>query len=596
MIHILPTARGRNAQRKRTAVAKKKESPKRSLGGKKGLEGFQIRGYIVSFVLVAVFGWLSFNMAMIGVMPVNEPTRKPVDVSANPPMRGNIYDVNGQLLATTIEVRSLYADPKAVMDINEAVAKLSSVLPHLSEQKLHKELSRKGRFVWLARKLTPKQVADVNMLGLPGVNFRKEAVRFYPQKNIMAHVIGGINREGDGISGVEKAYNYELQHGQDITLTLDLRLQSQMRDSLQAKLKESGSKGASAVVMSPKTGAVMAMVSLPDYDPNHYGGAKPASWQNRATYSLYELGSTFKTFTVAEGLEEEKITPLTKLDCRKPLEIDKFKIRDSHAKKKVMTATEVYRYSSNIGAARIADMFDEGAQRQFYRKLNLLEPLNISLNERGSSIYPDRDGRIYTLTMAFGHGIAVTPLHVAAAVGTLVSDGQYKTPYFVQGEQPEKGEQVVSMNTVKVMRNLMRDVVRNGTGRKAHVVGYDIGGKTGTAEKNVGGKYVRDKNISSFVGVLPLSDPEMLVSIVFDEGKIDGESGGGRVAAPVFAEFVRKAAPVIGMLPQQHQFAKTEIIKKEVKKPVEPVYNKHQINAPSGAELDEIFRLVATAE
>lgn len=591
--------------KKRKSVAKKTPAKKKVSASKiaqprtNSSGGLKSRGYFIASIIMTAFVWLSINLVLVGVMPVQEPVRKPSMLAVNEPMRGNIYDTHGQLLATSIKVRSLYADPKRVMNVDEIITKLHKVLPYLNKQKLRNKLERKARFAWLARKLTPTQVKNVNNLGLPGLAFREENVRMYPQENLMAHVIGGINGDGKGISGVEKAYNERLSEGENITLTLDLRLQSQLRESLQGKLTESGAKGASGIAMDPQTGAVIAMVSLPDYDLNHYGSSSPESWQNRATYSLYEMGSTFKIFTLAEGLEEEKITPLSKLDCRKPLEIDKFKINDFHAKKKVLTAQEVFRYSSNIGAARIADMFDPQEQRDFYRKLNLLNPINMALNEKGRSIYPSNNGRIYALTMAYGHGIAVTPMHMVAATGALITDGSYKQPYFVEGEEQEAGERIVNNNTIKGMRNLMRDVVQNGTAGNAKVAGYDIGGKTGTAEKNIKGKYVRNKNISSFIGTLPLDNPKMLVSIVLDEGSVNGKSGGGTLAAPVFADFIRKAAPLIGLLPEEESILaeKTTMKKdKKVKKIVKPVYNKPQTQSPSGAELDEIFRLVASAD
>jgi cell division protein FtsI (penicillin-binding protein 3) len=601
MIRKYTAPRKRKAQVKNKKVTKNTSSrrvaqPKNSVGME-----FRGRGYVVASMLLGVFVWLAINLVLVGVMPVTEPEAKPAMLALHEPLRGNIYDVNGQLLATTVTVRSLYADPKGVISIDEIVEKLQSVLPDINTKKLRKKLNRKARFVWLARKLTPTQAQNINNLGLPALGFKEEKIRMYPQENMMAHVLGGVNGAGVGISGIEKSYNERLAQGEDITLTLDLRLQTQLRESLNAKMKESGAKGASGIVLDPQTGAVSAMVSLPDYDLNHYGSAKPESWQNRATYSLYELGSTFKIFTLAEGLEEEKVTPLTEVDCREPLQIDKFTINDFHAKKKVLTAQEVFRYSSNIGAARIADTFTPADQRAFYRKLNLLEPLDISLYEKGKSLYPHRLGRIYTLSMAYGHGIAVTPMHVAAATGAIVTDGFYKVPYFVEGQMQQYEEQIVKTNTTKTMRNLMRDVVQNGTARNAQVAGYDIGGKTGTAEKNIRGKYVKNKNISSFIGVLPLDNPTMLVSIVLDEGHIKGKSGGGTMAAPVFSDFVRKAAPLIGLLPADQTVAiKKDVEKsgetgKKVKKVIKPVYNKPQTQSPSGAELDEIFRLVAAA-
>ena len=288
--------------------------------------------------------------------------------------------------------------------------------------------------------------------------------------------------------------------------------------------------------MLAPTREIVAMVSLPEFDPNHFGKATADARFNRAVLGSYEMGSTFKLFTMAQGLADGHITPLTKIDCRTPITIGKYTIKDYHAKKAVMTATEVLRYSSNIGAAKIADLGGPDAQQAFLRKLGLLDQLPVGVSEVGPVRYPANWGRVQTFTISFGHGLMVTPIHMVNAVAAL-ADGVYKLPSVLKGGISQTGVPILSDQVKLQVHDLMRDVVLSGSGRSAQVVGYDIGGKTGTAEKiGAAGGYDHSRNVVSFVGVLPLDKPQYVTLVMLDE-PMKGFETGGRIAAPTVGQF-----------------------------------------------------------
>lgn len=524
---------------------------KRQVRKDKSRDILKARLMYVVMALVLFLGFAEYSLLRVALTPVAEPEQRVTDLPYDEPVRGNIYDKNNVLVATTLSVKSLYADPKHVIDADEAVTKLSEVLPELDAQKIRKRLSKSHlRFVWLKRHLTPEQVYQVNALGLPGLFFRDEEKRIYPHKFLASHVLGGVNSAGNGISGVELSFNDNLSKGKDVHLNIDIRIQEALRKSLMNGLKETQAKSVSAVAMDPRTGEVVAMASLPDFDANHYGQASSVQWTNRTVNSVYELGSTFKIFTMAQGLDAKKISVDTPLDCTRPLKVGKFRIRDHYAKNKYLTASEVLIHSSNIGTARIADMHERGEQKEFFSALGLLDPVAIGLKESAGTLYPEdrRWGRIATMSMSYGHGIAVTPLHMAAAASAIVYDGKYRKPQLIQLEKQEAPKKVVSLETAKKMRYMMQRVVSEGTGRRAKIIGYDIGGKTGTAEKSIAGGYSKDKNIASFVGVLPANAPQLVAVVVVDEGK-EGRNSGGSAAAPIFKDFVKAAAPILGIAP-----------------------------------------------
>lgn len=535
----------------------KKERPRRRLRtqAKKTKQAFlaevaSFRSLLIVLLALSGFMFTGVNLVWLSMVPVDEPVNKFARINQVMPSRGDIYDRNGVLLATTLKVRSLYADPKMMLDVNESLMKLAIAIPSLDFEKLEPRLqNKKRRFVWLKRKLTPTQVKDVNDLGVPGIYFREEKARIYPHKNLVSHVLGAVNVDGRGMSGVEGSRDEELALGEDIHLTLDIRLQGQLRSTLLKNIERTEATSSWGVVTDPNNGEILALSSLPDYDPNHYGKAAKNSWLNRAVYGSYEMGSTFKIFTMAQGVDQGYVNTETELDVRKPLRVGRFTINDLHPRYKMMKVKEAFRRSSNIGSARIADLFEKGAQEEFFGKLNLLSSVDIGLKEIGNPRYSNRWGRIQTMTRSYGHGVAVTPVQMAGAVGAIVSDGTYKQPHIIKGFEMEEPRKVIEPETVAVVNELMKDVVENGTGRRAGLKGYSIGGKTGTAEKTARGKYLRHKNVASFVGMIPTDNPKLLALIMVDE-PMAPDNGGGSAAAPAFRTFISRAAPMVGLRPE----------------------------------------------
>jgi cell division protein FtsI (penicillin-binding protein 3) len=502
---------------------------------------------VVAFVLSLGFAGLGMKIGYVALVPPHEPRLSVRSLPPEPVHRGNIYDRQGRLLATTLQVPSIYADPKRVLDVEETAARLVQVLPELTFETLREKLSHpRRRFVWVQRKATPAQAFAVHNLGLPGVGFRYEQVRLYPQRHLAAHVLGGINIDGRGVAGIEASFNDRLQEGKDVYLTLDSRLQQQLTQTLRETMEESESRAAWGVVLDAATGDVRALAAVPDYDVNRFGEAPNRARFNPVTFGRYEMGSTLKLFTLAQGLRSGVITPDTQIDCRKPLQVGKYTIKDFHAQERILTATEVLRHSSNIGAAQIADAVGAERQRAFFSEFGLLETVDIGLPETIAPLYPARWGRIHTMTIGFGHGIAVTPLQLAAAVATLSTDGVYRSPRLVEHLSHDAPRRVMEPAVVQQVKHLMRDVVHNGSGWRAKMAGFDVGGKTGTAEKVGTGGYAENKNLVSFVGAVPLENPKFVALIMVDEPK-KGYETGGRAAAPAFKKFVARAAPVMAM-------------------------------------------------
>lgn len=544
--------------------------------------GIQVRSLVLVFALSLLMGTMAVRLAYVAVMPPAEPRASIRELPKEPLRRGDIYDRNGVLLATTLKTYSLYADPKRLLDVNEVIRKLTHILPDLSPTKLRDILDdNTRRFVWLKRRLTPAEAQKIHVLGLPGLGFREEYVRVYPLKNLASHVLGAVDIDNNGLAGVERGQNHKLKRGERIDLTLDARLQDMLAESVQEALTLSEAKAGWGITLDTRTMGILGMVSLPDYDPNRFGAFPDAARFNHAALGSYEMGSTFKIFTLAQGLNDGKITPNTTIDCREPIHIGRFTIKDYHAKKSVLTATEILRYSSNIGAAKIADMSGPAAQKDFLGKLGMLQPMNVGLGEIGPVRYPANWGRIQTFTIAFGHGIMVTPLHLVAAAAALANDGHFRTPSIVQGMEQKPPVKVMEMSAVADVRNLMRDVVLSGSGRNAQVLGYDIGGKTGTAEKISGRGYAHDKNVVSFVAALPMDNPQYVTLIMLDEPKKGFETG-GRSAAPAVGKFLRRMGLVEGIAPDmalvnlQRQQLEKRLAR--VHTPVVPIVNEADAN------------------
>lgn len=564
--------------------------------------GIQVRAMVVVFCLCLMMGTMATRLAYVAVMPAVEPRVSIREMPKESLRRGDIYDRNGVLLATTLKTYSLYADPKRVLDVEEIARGVPKVLPEVKASRIRRLLADPSRrFVWLKRRLTPAEAQKVHELGLPGLGFREEFVRVYPLEKLASHVLGAVDIDSNGLAGVERSQNNLLRKGEDVQLAIDIRAQDILTESVADALKKSEAKSAWGVVMDAKSGEIVAMVSLPDYDPNHFGNYPDEARFNRAVLASYEMGSTFKIFTLAQGLAAGHITRDTPVDCREPIHIGRYTIKDYHAKGRVLTATEIIRYSSNIGAAKIADMGGPDEQKDFMRRLGMLQPLNVGVSEVGPVRYPDNWGRIQTFTISFGHGIMVTPMHLVAAVGALSTDGYYRVPSVLKGGSGQPAHKVVEMSTVRDMRVLMRDVVTSGSGRNAAVLGYDVGGKTGTAEKATSHGYSSDKNVVSFVAAVPMDAPKYITLVMLDEPK-HGYHTGGLAAAPAVGEFIQRMGLVAGMMPDmdtveaQRKALEQKSRWAQTAKHLPPAPVKVAAHQPTGRDGDEAFRAAGIAD
>lgn len=468
--------------------------------------------------------------------------------------RADIVDRNGVLLATSLPTASLYADPKDVLDPQDVVDKLRRVFPDLGTEKLLSRLQQESRFVWIRRNLTPREQHEVNQLGLPGLNFIEEERRVYPQGSIAAHVLGFADIDGRGLAGIERAYDQPLNAGQTVQLSIDMRIQNILRQELTTSVQEFQGIGGAGLVLDVHTGEVLAMVSLPDFDPNNPGAASDDSRFNRVTQGVYEPGSTFKLFTAAMALDSGTTTLNGGYDASKPIRVARHTIRDYRAKNRWLSVPEILVHSSNIGAAEMALDVGGWQQRNYLEQLGLLAPATIELPEVGSPLVPSptqwRD--VHTMTIGFGHGISVSPLQLATGVAAVVNSGLFRRPTVIRRDGPvDEGRRVISAETSQTMCALMRLIVLSGTGRNADVPGLRIGGKTGTAEKIVSGRYSRNARISSFVAAFPIDSPRYVVLAMVDEPQGNAKSHyyatGGWVAAPVIRRVSERIAPILGV-------------------------------------------------
>lgn len=470
--------------------------------------------------------------------------------------RTDIVDRNGVVLATSLPTVSVYADPREVLDPEEAADKLRSVLPDLNRQEVVSKLSSRGRFTWIRRNLTPVQQYAINRLGIPGLQFQQGYRRVYPHGRTASHLLGLTDVDGRGIAGVERSFDGRLRSGGEaLRLSVDIRVQSILRDELIAAVSEFRAQGAAGLVLDVNTGETVAMASLPDFDPNAVGTLRGEAGFNRVAKGVYEMGSTFKLFTAAMALDAGTVTLESGYDASKPIRIARFTISDYHAKNRWLSVPEILVHSSNIGAAKMALDVGTDAQRGYLFRFGLLSASSIELPEIGRPLVPARWRDINTMTISYGHGIAVSPLQLATAVATLVNGGVRYGPTLLKRQPGDTiaGEHVLTAETSRKIRGLMELVVRHGTGKNGDVEGYRIGGKTGTAEKQSGGRYQKKALISSFVGAFPMEKPRYVVLAMLDEPRGNKRTfnyaTGGWVAAPVVSRTISRMAPLMGIAP-----------------------------------------------
>lgn len=515
---------------------------------------------------VLLFGAVTL---LIGLRLMDLAVLKAIDRSAGQydilasvrPPRADILDRNGEVLATTLKVQALAVRPQKVIGDKEQLArKIVEALPHLELDFVRRQLNSPAKFRYISRRLSPAQVNAINALGEPGLEFHDEAERVYPNGSLAAHVLGYTNIDGRGMAGIERSFDSRLtdeeQLNKPLQLSIDVRVQHALEYELSAAMEKFNAIGAAGIVMDVHTGELLAMASLPAFDPNAVSRSPSETWFNRATQGVYELGSTFKTFTNAIALEEGIVTLGKKYDVSKPLAIGRFRIRDTHPENRSMTVPEIFMHSSNIGTAQIA--LDTGAELQqaYMRKLGFLEPAHIELKESAQPMFPNPWSKVSTMTISYGHGIAVSSLHLATGYATVVNGGVWRPATLIKvapGTVPATGERIFSEETSRTMRMLMRLVVAQGTGKQANAPGYRVGGKTGTAEKPGVGGYQRKALITTFAGVFPMDEPRYVVIATLDEPKGIKETYGfataGWNAAPVVKAVVQRIGPILGVEP-----------------------------------------------
>lgn len=480
----------------------------------------------------------------------------PIQPGTEVPLRADITDRNGELLATSLPTQSLFADPAKLIDPVATARGLVEALPDLKYEEVLDKLSSARRFVWIKRNLTPDEVYRANALGFPGLEFQKESTRLYPAGASTVHAIGFTDIDNHGLGGIERGMNSRITGGSGpVTLSLDLRLQHIVERELQKSITDFKAIGGAGVVMDAWTGEILAAVSLPDYQPLQAGTAGDEARFNRFAMGSYELGSVMKLITTAAGLESGRMTLNSFYDASQPLRYGRFTINDFHPEHRWLSVAEIFTYSSNIGAARMALDMGPAAEREFFCKLGLCDDLRTELAETGDSMTPPEWKEINAVTISYGHGISVTPLHfLRAAAATLT--GHLVTPTFLRHEAVNAplGPQVVSNQTVDQIRRVMRANVLVGSGKQADVDGYLVGGKTGTAEKTTGRRYSATANLSSFLGAFPMNNPRYVVFAMVDEPQGNAESHGyrtgGWTAAPVVGRIVAQMGPLYGMQPQ----------------------------------------------
>ena len=470
--------------------------------------------------------------------------------------RADIVDRNGVVLATSLATASLFANPRQITNVEEAAKELAATIPDLSVAELKAKLGADKSFVWLQRDMTPQQEFAVNRLGIMGLYFQADERRVYPMGSLTSHVVGFTDVDDKGLAGIERSFDDVLAGGRHpVQLSLDVRIQQIMREELQRGIDDFSGIGGAGIVLDAQTGEILSLVSLPDFDPNLAATAGPDQRFNRATLGVYEMGSTFKTLNTAMALDSGKIKMTDTFDAAHTIQIGRFTIHDFEHMNRALSVPEVFMYSSNIGAARMAMVVGIDIQKAFMAKFGMLRPVSLELPELGKPQYPADWRPINSMTIAFGQGIAVSAVHVVSAVAAMVNGGLIRPATLIKRspEEVSDGQRVISSNTSDKMRELLRLVVQAGTGKSADAPGYLVGGKTGTAQKQKGRGYEANARLASFVGAFPMSAPRYVVFVMVDEPKPNAHSygfaTGGWVAAPVVGRIVQRMAPMLGLPP-----------------------------------------------
>jgi cell division protein FtsI (penicillin-binding protein 3) len=545
-----------------TAVIARPQSTRHAGRRKTGLVTAHQRLMLILFLMIIGIVAIVSKIVMLGTFANNGPQEPILSAAAR---RGDITDRNGQVLARTIEAWSVGIHPNKLFNRAEEIApQLARLMPEKTEAEYLAILRSGKNFVYLRRRALPDLVAQINALGEPAMAFAREPERLYPQISLAAHVVGFTDFDGHGVMGMERVLDKELTNsdvnGGNVALSIDMRVQAAMESELSAAMTDLRAEGATGLVLDADTGEIIAMVSLPVFNPNKSGEADPESLRNNVTQSVYELGSTFKPLTMANAIESGLVPNLGKrFDATEPISVGPFKIKDDHPQRRWLNIPEALVHSSNIVTARVADMLGKERSEAFYQSMGFHEAPHMELKERGKPIWPTSWGRASNMTIAYGHGMAVTPLHLASGYATIVNGGIWRPATLKKvapGKAP-KGRRIISEHTSDLMRQMLRLIVLEGTGKNAGAVGYRVGGKTGTAEKPQQGGYNKHVNVSTFAGAFPMDNPRYVVIAMLDAPKGSAASSGqttaAYTAAPVVSKVITRTGAMLGVLPDQYR-------------------------------------------
>lgn len=538
---------------------------------------------VLGLFFVVAFGIVGLRM---GLLATSEPTEPQAELPGARvhASRADIVDRQGRLLATNFETHALYAQPPQMIDPAHSAAGLAEIFPDLDADKLLKDFTSTRKFIWIKRKISPEQMQAVHEIGDPGLLFGARDMRLYPNGRLAAHVMGGASygREGVhaaeviGVAGVEKYFDDYLRDpasgNAPLELSLDLTVQAAAERVLYGGMKLMNAKGATSILMDVQTGEVVSVVSLPNFDPNNRprpatkGDASDSPLFNRSVQGVYELGSTFKIFTVAQAMDLGVATPSTVIDTKGPLRWGRFRIRDFRNYGDTLTVSKIIEKSSNIGTARLAQQIGVERQRAFLKDLGMLEATNFEIVEAatGKPLLPKNWSELSAMTISYGHGLSTSPMHLAAGYAAIANGGFKVEPTILKQDGPRLGPRVFSKKSAAAARKMLRSVVTDGTASFGDVEGYAVGGKTGTADKpRPQGGYHDDKVIATFASIFPSHDPRYVLIVTLDE-PVDtiGDKPrrtAGWTAVPVAAEMIKRVAPLLGLRPTVEPVELTDI-------------------------------------
>ncbi len=516
---------------------------------------------VISFTVI---GYRTISLASVNRDNITNILNKKIESRAfNSNLRGNIYDRNNKILATTIDTLSLNINPQEVLNKHETIFKLLHIFPQLDKKDLLKKFNSNKKHINLLREISPWEHVRLLQTGIEGLKIQKRSKRIYPNNTLASHILGSTDIDGKGIAGVENKFNSKLKKGENVTLSIHSGIQHITRKLLLDQITRFEADGGAGIVMDAKNGQIYSTVSLPDYNANNYSKILNKTLFNKATKGIYELGSTLKLITAAIAFESKLINENEVFDVSKPLKVSSRIITDFHPLNYSINIPEVIVHSSNIGSAKIAEKFGPNIQLKYLKSLGLTNILSLEIPELGKPQVLMDKKVLTTMTISYGHGISITPMHLASVTATIVNNGLKVDPTLILDQKSKKIKQIISPETSMKMKSIMRLVVSNkhGTAKKADVSGYLVGGKTGTAEKiRPNGGYFKKKNIVAFTGAFPMNDPKFIITIMIDNPKGQTFSYGfrtaGWVVAPVVKKLVTRIAPILDVKPQLESSSK----------------------------------------